>query len=151
MWSVRLALKFGSKLLGRQGQMGCVVSHTCGSKSVLLCTFSEDCGIKPSLSWFFLRAGSITTGGKREVNRSKMLTVLLASEQLLTPRMTVTATMGEKCSLWASHLPRTCLPLISPEGGGGLRVCTVGPGHVAALSRVRWTQSRLSSPLPFYL
>ena len=31
--------------LGRQGQMGCVVNHTCGSRSLLFWTFSKDCGI----------------------------------------------------------------------------------------------------------
>lgn len=57
--------EFGSVLLGRQGQMGCVVNHTCGSKSLLLCSFSEDCGRKLSFSWFFLRAGKTTIGRKR--------------------------------------------------------------------------------------
>ena len=53
MWLAWLSLKFGSRLLGRQGQMGCVVNHTCGSKSLLFWTFSEDCGIKLFLSCFF--------------------------------------------------------------------------------------------------
>lgn len=52
-WLLWLSLQFGSKLLGRHGQMGCVVNHTCGSKLLLLYTFSEDCGMNLSLSWFF--------------------------------------------------------------------------------------------------
>lgn len=65
MWLVWLSLKVGSAHLGRQGQMGCVSTHTCGSESFWLCTFSEDCGIKLSLPWFFWRTGSITVGRKR--------------------------------------------------------------------------------------
>lgn len=96
--------------------MGCVVNHTCGSKSVLLWTFSEDCGIKLSVSWFFLRTGNITNGEKeKEISTSKMPTVLLASERLLYPSGNRKSQVGVVAVLSvgqapALHLSSVCQP-----------------------------------------
>lgn len=64
--------------------MGCVVNHTCGFESVSLCTFSEDCGMKLSVSWLLSEDRKYHSWKKeKEINTSKMPTVPLASEQLL--------------------------------------------------------------------
>lgn len=70
MWLVRLTMKFGSMLLGRQGQMGCVVNHTCGSKSLLLCTFSRTVAYSCSLPASFEGRKNHSWENEKEVHTS---------------------------------------------------------------------------------
>lgn len=96
------------QLSGRQGQVG-MWWH--GSQSLLLCSFSENCGIKLSLSWFF---GGLEKPQLRGREESKYIWKVDCCACLLTAPWPLDNSNTRVGLKWpsgpATYCPSHCLP-----------------------------------------